>query len=103
MVESPTSLKEYIPCLALNVRTGPQEPQVDTRPLVIGCPLEWGCTVVLIDNNAVNIVAARPLRVGLVRRDDIDFNGNGLPIDGNRRRVARVLPFRFARAYTPRR
>ena len=96
-----TDLKECIPCLALNVRTSPQALQVSVRPLVIGCPLER-CHRVAIINKAVNIGAPSTLRLGFIGRGDVDFNGNGLTVDGNRCRVAHVLPFRFARGLYPR-
>ena len=87
-VDTITDLKERIPALALNVRADTQDLQVSFHPLVVGCHLEQ-CQRAVI-SSVINIAEPCTPLTGFAGRDDVDFNGNGLPIDGNRRRVAHV-------------
>lgn len=93
-------LKECSPGPTLNVRAGTQVLQVSFHPLITGRHLEKGQWAVI--SSVVNIVETRTILSGLAWRDDVNLNGNGLTVDGNRCRVAHVLPFRFARGLYPR-
>ena len=89
------NLEECVAVAPLDVRARLQLRQVNILPLAaLGLVLDRGDCVVIVGN--LNEVAVGPFCAL-----DIDFNGNGLAVDGNRYRVVRVYLFIIARSLYP--